>query len=66
MQRKAVNQFFQNFWSVMKSWEVIFCTQGTVCVCVCALTSWGEIEEENMFGKESEKVCVCVCVYMFW
>ena len=22
-----------------------------VCVCVCVLTSWGEIEEENMFGK---------------
>lgn len=23
----------------------------SVCVCMCALTSWGEIEEENMFGK---------------
>lgn len=22
-------------------------------VCVCALTFWGEIEEENMFGKGS-------------
>lgn len=36
----------------MKSWEVTFCTLGTVCVCVCALTCWGEIEE-NMFGKGS-------------